>query len=104
MLIYAVLFLIILKASGGYKVGYLKRGDMLYSQILSLGFVNTITYFQISLIGRHLMPVKPLLWMTLIDLVLLICWAVLSNRFYFWLYPPRGSSSSTAVSPPPSWS
>ena len=27
--------------------------------------------------------------MTLIDLVLLICWAVLSNRFYFWLYPPR---------------
>ena len=89
VLIYAVLFLIILKASGGYKVGYLKRGDMLYSQILSLGFVNTITYFQISLIGRHLMPVKPLLWMTLIDLVLLICWAVLSNRFYFWLYPPR---------------
>ena len=89
VLIYAVLFLIILKASGGYKVGYLKRGDMLYSQILSLGFVNAITYFQISLIGRHLMPVKPLLWMTLIDLVLLICWAVLSNRFYFWLYPPR---------------
>ena len=70
-------------------MGYLKRGDMLYSQILSLGFVNAITYFQISLIGRHLMPVKPLLWMTLIDLVLLICWAVLSNRFYFWLYPPR---------------
>ena len=28
VLIYAVLFLIILKASGGYKVGYLKRGDI----------------------------------------------------------------------------
>ena len=85
----AVLFVVLLKSSGGYKGGYLKRGDMIYSQMLSLVFVNTITYFQISLIGRHLMPVKPILWMTLVDLVLLLCWAVLSNRFYFWLYPPR---------------
>jgi len=48
--IYCVLTLLFFKAYGGFKLGYLKKTDMLYSQLISMVCVNVITYFLISLI------------------------------------------------------
>lgn len=89
VLIYAFLTLVISKASGGYKIGYLKRSDMLYSQAIATVLVNAVTYFQISLIGRRFLPAWPLLILTVVDMILLVCWSYLSNLLYFRLYPPR---------------
>ena len=43
--IYTILTMIFFKAYGGFKVGYLKKTDMFYSQMLSIICVNIITYF-----------------------------------------------------------
>ncbi len=87
--IYAVLILIFFKAYGGFKIGYLKRTDMLYSQILSLICVNTISYFMISLIGRHFMDAVPVLIMTAADMLTICLWTYLAGEMYFLIYPPR---------------
>ena len=74
---------------GGYKIGSLRISEIIYSQILALFFVNVVTYFQLSLIARHLIYAVPLLWMSLLQLPVIILWAYLSNRIYFYLYPPH---------------
>ena len=53
--VYGVLLYVFTRIYGGYRIGYFKRGDVIFSGFLSLAFVNVITYLQISLIGRQFM-------------------------------------------------
>ncbi len=50
--LYCLLLYIFTKIYNGYKVGFLKLSEIIYSQVISMMFVNCITYIQISLIGR----------------------------------------------------
>ncbi len=87
--IYALLMVSFTRLYGGYKIGYLKRGDAIYSQILSVVFVNTLTYLQISLIGRRFMDLKAIAVMTAVDMALIPAWVFLADGIYRRLYPPR---------------
>lgn len=87
--IYALLLYCFTRIYGGYKIGYLRQGDVIYSSILSMVFVNIITYLQISLIGRHLLTPLPITAMTILDAVLIILWAIGGQKLYSILYPPR---------------
>ena len=40
--IYGVLLIFFMKMYGGFKVGFLKKGNLIYSQILAVVFTNTI--------------------------------------------------------------
>ena len=71
------------------RLGFIKLSEMIYSQVLSLLFVNAITYLQISLIGRRFLSLSPMLWMTGIQIIVIIVWAILTNKLYFFIYPPR---------------
>lgn len=87
--IYCGLLYIITRLYGGYRVGFLKNSDVLYSSILSLLMVNFITYLQISLIGRKFMLPSPFLWMTLGQVVCIVLWFFFANWMYKQLFPPR---------------
>lgn len=89
VVIYGLLLYIFTKIYNGYKVGFIKLSEIVYSQVLSLLFVNILTYLQISLIGRKFLSVSPMLWMTFVQFIVIIVWAVISNKIYFWIYPPR---------------
>lgn len=89
IMIYTVLTAVFFKAYGCTRYGYLKRSDLIYYQTIAISMVNVISYLQISTIGRKLLPPTPLLILTLMDWLLIACWAVLVNWFYFRLYPPR---------------
>lgn len=87
--VYCVLTAIFFKAYGGFKLGYLKKTDMLYSQLISMVCVNVLTYFLISLIGRDFMKGMPVLIMTFIDFAVLTVWTFATGKIYFLIYPPR---------------
>lgn len=87
--VYGIITAIFFKAYGGFKLGYLKKTDMLYSQLLSMVCVNALTYFLISLIGRHFMELSPILAMTGIDFIVLSVWTIATGKLYFLIYPPR---------------
>ncbi|MDE6677509.1 MAG: sugar transferase [Ruminococcus sp.] len=101
--IYYVLIAIFFKTYGGFKLGYLKKTDMLYSQIISIVCVNTVAYFMISLIGRDFMAFVPIVQLTFTDFGIIAIWTVLSGKLYFLLYPPRkliilyGSSQAASL-------
>ncbi len=87
--LYALFIILFAKIYGGYRVGHLKSGGIIYSSVLSLLFVNAITYFQISLIGRELMAVLPMIQMTASQTILIIIWTLLANYLYGKFYPAR---------------
>ncbi len=87
--IYGMLVWIFFKAYGGFKLGYLKKTDMLYSQLISIVCVDFVTYFLVSLIGRHFMAVSPMVVLTLADFGFISLWTLLTDRIYFLIYPPR---------------
>ncbi|MBQ8124034.1 MAG: sugar transferase [Ruminococcus sp.] len=87
--IYCLLVWIFFKAYGGFKLGYLKKTDMLYSQLISITCVDFTAYFLISLIGRDFMRVGPMLALTFAHFGFIAVWTVISGKLYFLIYPPR---------------
>lgn len=87
--VYGIITMLFFKAYGGFKLGYLKKTDMLYSQLISIVFVNFIAYFLVSLIGRDFMRITPVLIMTGLDFLCIMLWTFVSGKFYFLVYPPR---------------
>lgn len=89
VLIYTVMTALVYKAYHCTRFGYLKRSDLIYYQLIGICFVNFITYFQISVIGRDFMAVMPILLLTALDVLTIIGWAMIISKIYFRLYPPR---------------
>ncbi|MBQ9807376.1 MAG: sugar transferase [Ruminococcus sp.] len=87
--IYCLLIVLFFKAYGGFKLGYLKKTDMLFSQLISMACVNVVTYFLVSLIGRHFMDGVPLLLLTAADFGFIAVWTALTGKLFFMIYPPR---------------
>ncbi|NLN04318.1 MAG: exopolysaccharide biosynthesis polyprenyl glycosylphosphotransferase [Clostridiaceae bacterium] len=89
--VYAILLYTFTSLYGGYQIGQLKRLDVINSQIISILFVNAITYLQISLMERSLVLSKalPIVVLTLVDIVIIIIWAYIADAVYKKMYPPR---------------
>ncbi len=89
--VYAILLYTFTSLYGGYQIGQLKRLDVINSQIISILFVNAITYLQISLMERTLVISKalPIVILTLADIVIIVVWAYIADAVYKKMYPPR---------------
>ncbi len=89
VLLYLVLLYFFTSTYGGLRIGYLKPGDVILSQILSAIFVNVITYVQHSLIYSWLMSPGSYFLMFLIQAVIVIVWVFLCDAVYHRIFPPR---------------
>ena len=89
ILIYFVLILFFTSTFGGLKVGYLKPGDIIFSQIFGIISVNVISYFQLSLMGNWLVPVRPMVFCSIAEIVFSALWTLMCNAFYHKVFPPR---------------
>lgn len=87
--VYGLLLLFFSSIYGGLKVGYLKKGDVIFSQILTLIGTNFMTYLQICLLDRHFVYAVPLLAMTMVQIGVVIVWTFLFYYLYRKLFPPR---------------
>ena len=87
--VYFLLLLFFMGTYGGMKVGYLKAMDVFFSQVLSLVFVNIISYFQIALLSLGFVTVYPLILMTLAQILISAVWIFINNRLYQQFFPPR---------------
>ena len=87
--LYCMLIWLFFRAFGGFRFGYLKKTDMLYSQLLSIVCTDFVAYFMISLIGRHFMPLTPMVVLTFADFGFISLWTVITGKLFFLIYPPR---------------
>ena len=91
--VYVVLIFLFSRIYNGFRIGLLRVSDIIYSQCLSVLFINGITYVQICLLERSVADVLPMLWVTLADMAFIGIWAFCGNRIYSKL-PNRLSSVS----------
>lgn len=92
--IYGVQSWLFSRVYGGYRVGYLKTSDVMYSQVLAILCTNVITSLLLALIARWsihnlLANITPMLILTLLDIVAVFWWAIAMRGIYSVVYPPR---------------
>lgn len=88
ILLYGILLIFLMQTYGGFKIGYLKNGNLIYSQILSVLFANVFTYFQIAVIDKKFVTPVYLLLLTLAEAVLIVVWTMLFQMLYRNMFPP----------------
>lgn len=89
ILIYVVLIFFFTSTYGGMKIGYLKSMDVILSQTVSVFIVNIITYLQLSLMNNWLLPAIYIVQMFLAQVVIIVFWALICDKIYHRIYPPR---------------
>ena len=65
------------KIMGALKVGYNRPFNIILSHIISLCALNFIAYLQLSLIHRAFLPLYPVFFMTVIQIVISVIWTVI---------------------------
>lgn len=74
---------------GGFKIGYLKNGNLIYSQIMAVLFTNLVTYLQVAVIDRRLVNPAYLLPVTGLELIFIVVWTMIFQMVYRNMFPPR---------------
>lgn len=89
--LYALIVFVTSKLFGALRVGYMRVQDVLIAQICSVLCANAIEYLELMLIARWRLfqHLKPILWMTLVDLVIVIVWVIFMRWIYSVIFPPR---------------
>ncbi|MDR0984640.1 MAG: exopolysaccharide biosynthesis polyprenyl glycosylphosphotransferase [Ruminococcus sp.] len=87
--IYVVITYLFFKIFECFKIGHLRRTDLIYSQFIANIFVNIFMYAIICLIGREWMDVMPMTLLTITDMFLLIIWTFCTNRIFQTIFSPR---------------
>jgi exopolysaccharide biosynthesis polyprenyl glycosylphosphotransferase len=86
--IYFVVLVLVTNLFGGTKVGYLKNGDIIMSNIFSLLMTNIISYFQISLMANWVVKIWPMVELTFIQIAFAVGWTYLQAALYKKAFPP----------------
>lgn len=89
LVVYCMLLLFFSQTYGGMKIGYLKAGDVFFSQCFAIICANIISYMQISLMYGWVVPALPMLYVTATDIALAGIWTAGCNYFYKKVFPPR---------------
>ena len=89
MAVYALLLIFFSHTYGGYKIGFYKTWNVVYSQILSVFFVNVITYLQIALIDKRFHSLAIMGAVFAVEVVVIILWALGAQALYSKMFPQR---------------
>lgn len=87
--LYSVVLIFLMTIYGGFRVGFLKKGNLIYSQILSLIFTNVFTYIEITIIDLHFVNARPLLALMAAQAIVVVVWTLLFQMFYENVFPPK---------------
>lgn len=70
-------------------MGFLKKGNLIYSQILAVLFTNIVTYFQITVQDKRFTTPVPLGVNIALSVVAILVWTLIFQWIYGLIFPPR---------------
>ena len=89
MAIYVVVLMFFTHIYGGLKIGYLKKFDVLLSQIVAIICANGVFYVEAVLLAYHFLPILPIAATTAAGIVFMLVWMFVSMKIYAKLFPPH---------------
>ena len=89
MAVYVIFLIIFFYIYGGLKFGYLKCASIILSQVLATVCANVLAYLEIVLLSARFASVVPILVLTLVDMAVIIIWAIFVTVLFKKIFPPR---------------
>lgn len=89
VLLYGVLLAFFMNTYGGFKIGYLRNGNLIYSQTMAVVFTNIFTYVQVAVIDKRFVNPSYIMLMTMADVIFIAAWSMIFHILYRNLFPPR---------------
>ncbi len=87
--VYALLVMALFYSMDGFQFGYLKRTDILVSQVLATVMANFITYWQLCLIANVVIAPVPMLVLTVAEAVAVFLCSLAYTELYHSLYATK---------------
>lgn len=87
--LYVVLLIFFMNTYGGFKIGYFKNTNLIYSQVISVIFTNLFAYAQAAVVDKRFVSPVYIIWMTLVDGLFILAWTLLFQLLYQQWFPPR---------------
>lgn len=87
--VYGFVLVLFTRVYGGLRIGYLRIGNLIFSQILATTCSNAMTYLQIILLVKRFCTLWPLIIMSCIEYVIISIWSAVSTYLYRRIYPPK---------------
>lgn len=84
-----MIYLAFVHVYGGLMVGTATVSDLIFSQIISIGFLQGGCYVIFSLLSYKLVNVVPFIVNFILFSIFAVVWSYLANRFYFKLHKPK---------------
>lgn len=82
-------YIAFVKVYGGFLVGTSPVWDLVFSQIIAIGFLQGICYVIFSLLSYRLLSVWPFVVMFLAFSVIAALWCYLTDHMYFKIHKPK---------------
>lgn len=76
---------------GGFRLGYAKMKDIIFSQCLSLGFSNLIVYIEAIIAEKFFLPIRGFAIYYSIQIFLTVILNILIDKTYYSIYKPRNT-------------
>lgn len=89
IVLYGALLFLFTNFYGGYRIGYYRREDVMFSNILGMLMTNVLNYLITCLVARTLVDYKPILVMTMIQGIIAAIWAYAASSLYSRIFPPH---------------
>ena len=87
ILFYILMYLVIGKVYDAFRISYNSKGEMIYSQALSLLEVNIFMYIVEWLLIRHAPRVLPMIGVYVVQMALAALWSHVAQNWYFKTFP-----------------
>lgn len=88
--IYSLQYFLFATLYGGHNIEYYRTSELIYSQVLSMLFTNVVTWGIICLIDRRFVEIFPIILLSVMEVIFIICWAVWSVQRFRKRHVPRG--------------
>lgn len=86
---YVFFFVIFMYIYGGMKYGYLKKTNIIFSQILSLLCANAAIYLETVLLSARFVPIFPMVKITVVQGIIIAIYSFVLDRVFKMLFPPH---------------
>lgn len=87
--IYCLVLIVLNSVFGGFRLGYAKTSDIIFSQCLSLLFANLMIFIVSALVRKGFLPIRGFVIYYFAQIVLTILLNLIIKVIYYRVFPPR---------------
>lgn len=87
--IFTLVFYFLIRIYEGVRISIAKISEVVYSQMLSAVMADCLVYGMGSLLRGSLLPIMPMVYLAIGQMLICIVWSYVANKLYYKLYKPR---------------